>query len=182
MTTSTTSMTAEEFLRGDERHHSQLIDGEVVANEPNVRHQRISFFLGRRLQDWAESAPGFGEAFIPINVRLDMRQVYGPDASWIADPSRLEAWGSDGPVDLAVEVRSPSTWHFDIGTKKRFYEERGLPELWLVDTEADVVLVFRRSAPEVAVFDVELELADGEELTSPMLPGFALPVAGVFAR
>ncbi len=181
-TTATTGMTAEEFLRGEERHHSELIDGEVVVEEPNIRHQRIGSFLWRRLQEWAESDVGSGEAFTPINVRLATRQVYGPDVSWVADPSRLELWGSDGPVDLAVEVRSPSTWRFDVGTKKRVYEERGLAELWLVDTEADVVLVFRRSAPDVAVFDVELELAEGDELTTPLLPGFTLAVEDLFDR
>lgn len=182
MTTTTTGMTAEEFLRGEERWYSQLIDGEVVVEQPNVRHQRIGFFLSRRFQDWAETDAGFGEVFVPINVRLATREVYGPDVSWVADPSRLELWGLDGPPDLAVEVRSPTTWRFDVGTKKRVYEERGLPELWLVDTEADVVLVFRRSAPDIAVFDVELELTEGDELTSPLLPGFALGVAELFAR
>lgn len=181
-TTTATGMTADEFLRGEAQHHSELIDGEVVVEQPHVRHQRISRFVTRRFEDWTESDLGFGEAFMPINVRLATRQVYGPDMSWVADPSRLELWGSDGPVDLAVEVRSPSTWHFDVGTKKRVYEEQSLPELWLVDTEADVVLVFRRSSPEVAVFDVELELAEGDELTSPLLPGFTLAVAELFAR
>ena len=42
--------------------------------------------------------------------------------------------------DIAVEVRSPSTWRYDIGAKKSGYERRGLPELWLVDTRADEVL------------------------------------------
>ena len=47
--------------------------------------------------------------------------------------------------DLAVEVRSPSTWRFDIGRKKENYERYGVGELWLVDTAADVVFAFRRS-------------------------------------
>ena len=49
--------------------------------------------------------------------------------------------------DLAIEIRSPSTWRYDIGAKKSVYEREGLPELWLVDGDANVVLVFRRSAP-----------------------------------
>jgi hypothetical protein len=36
--------------------------------------------------------------------------------------------------DLAVEVRSPSTWRYDVGKKKATYERGGLPELWPVDT------------------------------------------------
>ncbi|MCP9491595.1 MAG: Uma2 family endonuclease [Solirubrobacteraceae bacterium MAG38_C4-C5] len=65
--------------------------------------------------------------------------------------------------------------------KKAAYERYGLPELWLVDTAASEILVFRRSTPRAAVFEVSLELAAGDTLTSPLLPGFALPVADVFA-
>jgi Uma2 family endonuclease len=55
-----------------------------------------------------------------------------------------------------------------------------LPELWLVDTFGHVVLVFRRSAPDMAEFDVGLEFAADEVLTSPQLPGFALDLRELF--
>jgi len=84
--------------------------------------------------------------------------------------------------DLAVEVRSPSTWRYDIGLKKGAYERHGLPELWLVDTDADAVLVFRRSEPTAPTFDVSLELAREDDLRSPLLSGFVLPVAALFPR
>lgn len=77
-------------------------------------------------------------------------------------------------------MRSPSTWRYDVGVEKSVYEERGLAELWLVDTAADVVLVFRRSIRAAERFDVSLELARGDELTSPQLPGFAFAVAELF--
>ncbi|MCK9247551.1 MAG: Uma2 family endonuclease [Solirubrobacteraceae bacterium] len=64
---------------------------------------------------------------------------------------------------------------------QRVYEERGTGELWLVDTKAQTVLVYRRSAPQVPTFDVELELGAGDALASPQLPGFALAVDGLFA-
>ncbi|MGI8660240.1 MAG: Uma2 family endonuclease [Thermoleophilaceae bacterium] len=62
-------------------------------------------------------------------------------------------------------------WRFDIGAKKRGYERQGLPELWLVDTEAAEILVFRRSRAGTAEFDVALELAAGDHLESPQLSG-----------
>ncbi len=58
------------------------------------------------------------------------------------------------PRTWLVDVRSPSTWRYDIGTKKSVYEREGLPELWLVDTDAGVLLVFRRSTPKAPSFDV----------------------------
>jgi len=51
---------------------------------------------------------------------------------------------------------------------------------------ADVVLVFRRglieggSQPAARQSDVCLEFTTGETLTSPLLPGFSLPVGEIF--
>jgi Uma2 family endonuclease len=82
--------------------------------------------------------------------------------------------------DIAIEVRSPSTWRYDIGAKKAGYECYGLPELWLVDTDAQVVLVFRRSRLRGSAFDVSHELATPQALTSSLLPGFSLALDDLF--
>ena len=78
-------------------------------------------------------------------------------------------------------MRSPSTWRSDRTIKKPVYEQQGLPELWLVDTVAERVLVCRRSSPLAATFDIELIVSRGETLTSPLLPGFALSLDELFA-
>ena len=95
------------------------------------------------------------------------------------EPGRTEIRPQPLP-DIAAEVRSPSTWRYDIGPKMARYEPYGLPELWLVDTAADEIIVFRRSTPR-AGFDVSLELARGDTLTSPLLPDFALALDELFA-
>jgi hypothetical protein len=46
----------------------------------------------------------------------------------------------------------------------------------------DWPIVFRRSAERTVVFDVALELAHDERLSSPLLPGFVLAVAELFPR
>lgn len=67
-----------------------------------------------------------------------------------------------------------------MGPKLRRYEAAGTAELWLVDPPAWTVLVFRRDGgPGTAGFGTALEVAGGD-LTSPLLPGFALPVTGLF--
>ena len=80
-----------------------------------------------------------------------------------------------------MEIRSPSTWRYDVGAKKAGYERHGLPELWLVDTVARTVLVFRRSSPRAPRFDVAIEFDDGRTVVSPQLPSFRLEVREVFA-
>ena len=121
---------------------------------------------------------------MPIDVQMSEHDVYGPDVVWFRQervPSDWEAKHQEMP-DLAVEIRSPGTWRFDIGRKKDSYEAGGMPELWLVDTQAETVSVHRRSAPAVAGYDVQLVVGRGERLVSPMLRGFALDVATLFVR
>jgi Uma2 family endonuclease len=117
-----------------------------------------------------------------VNVHLDDYNVYAPDVWWVPEASRpaRDAKRIVGPPALAVEVRSPSTWRYDIATKRDTYERLGLGELWLVDTEANSVLVYRRSAPGANRFDISLEVDAGEVLTTPLIPGFSLVLADLF--
>ncbi len=118
---------------------------------------------------------------MPRDVRLDDLNVFAPDILWYAE-RRVPPRDAPPPYpmpDLAVEVRSPTTWRCDIGPKKAGYERHGLPELWLVDTAAAEVLVFRRSTAEAPVFDETLERT--QRLSSPRLPAFTLALAALFS-
>lgn len=189
MTVAAQRMTAEEFLALPVDMHEYgfapcLVEGELVVNQPSFDHQELTMRLAVALAIWIADRPGRGLVIGPLDVLIDDRNVYAADVFWYAE-GRQPARGSRAPYpvpDLAVEVRSPSTWRHDIGAKKAGYERRGLPELWLVDTAASEVLVFRRSRPEAERFDVTLELAEGETLASPLLPAFALPLDRLFAR
>lgn len=173
-------ITADEYLSQPyAEQRTQLIAGEVVVTDPLPRHQIAVLDLLTALLDWTRAEPGRGRLMLPLDVRLDELNVYAPDLLWYAEG---RAPGRDGgrpsPLpDIAVEVRSPSTWRYDVGVKKCVYERRGLPELWLVDTESETVLVLRRSEPAAASFDVALEIAAGERVESPLLPGFSLAAA-----
>lgn len=174
------TMTAEEFLALEIEPSRvwNLVDGELVVNEPDPPHQRIVVGLVVALGKWIEADAGRGELFVPLDVLIDERNVYKPDLLWYAEghPPTTRPFE---PPDLAIEVGSPSTWRYDTGAKKSGYERGGLPELWLVDTAASEVLVFRRSAPDAPTFDVALQLGTGGVLESPQLPGFALPLERV---
>ena len=178
-------MTAEEFLASPVPHGGRpwnLVEGEVVVNEPTMLHGEVIIDLLHALGSWARAEPDRGALRVPADVKIDDRNVYAPDILFYADgrvPGRYDEPPYPMP-DLAVEVRSPSTWRYDIGAKKAGYERRGLPELWLVDTQADVVLILRRSSPAAPAFDVALELDRERELTSPRLPGFSLALAQLF--
>jgi Uma2 family endonuclease len=181
------TMAADEFLALPMKGYGYapcLVEGELVVNQPALLHQLVVDNVKDALRAWVRAQSGRGLVTGPLSIVLDSRNVYEPDVLWYAEEHRPadELAASYAMPGLAVEVRSPATWRCDIGAKKSGYEREGLPELWLVDTAADEVLVFRRSAPEVPRFDVALELESDAVLESPLLPGFALPVRHVFER
>ncbi len=185
MHTMTTLLTADEYLAtGDERpRFTELINGEVIVNSPTYRHQLLAARIRFLITMWCEAEPGRGESPDTVDAKLDTGNVFAADVLWMSAQRtpKKDIANLDGPPDLAIEVRSPSTWRFDVGTKRLTYERAGLPELWLVDTAAKTILVYRRSTPNEPTFDIALEVGDGEELTTPMMPGFALDIAALFA-
>jgi len=180
-------LTQTEFIDLPVAEHGRpwsLVDGEVVMTQPTPLHQRVQTRLIVAISVWAGAAPGRGEAILPLDVRIDELNVYASDVLWYAE-GRTPGGGDVRPSpmpDIAAEVRSPSTWRYDIGAKKSGYERKGLPELWLVDTAAGEVLVFRRSTAAMPSFDVALQLTAGDVLGSPQLPGFALLLDELFGE
>ncbi len=175
-------MSAEEYLAWDGPRGTNLVEGEVVMPDPRPLHQEMCFRIAMALRLWTLAASGRGQATLPIDIKLDDGNVYAPDVLWYSEQRRIvdPLARPQAPPDIAVEVRSPSTWRYDVGAKKSAYERHGLPELWLVDTDANELLVFHRSKPSAPTFDVAEELARGDTLTSPLLPGFALALDELF--
>jgi Uma2 family endonuclease len=164
-------LTADEYLSRDFPRGTQLIDGIVVLNEPRLRHQRACAVLLIALDAWVRER-GHGEATLPLDVRLDDRNVFAPDVLWFAERPPADLAPGARPPDLAVEVSSPSTWRYDSGRKREVHMQHGVRELWLVDTDRRTVLVVTAAA--------ERELGADQELTSELLAGFRLPIASIF--
>jgi Uma2 family endonuclease len=164
----TQRMTADEYLAlpySEERRWVQLVEGELIVDQPLLLHQAVKGELEYALRSWVRSGRGRGLVTLPLDVKLDERNVFGPDLLWYPEETAPDIHAvRPYPVPrLAVEVRSPSTWRYDIGPKKTAYERAGLREHWLVDTAASEVLIFR-----------------SDTLTSPQLEGFELPLVELF--
>jgi Uma2 family endonuclease len=177
-----TGLSIEEFLAGEWPPTTQLIDGEAVMHDPTFGHNEIVLRLAWALRDWMRATSTTGRVGTGGNWTVAAGQVFKPDVWWAAEGAvpDLDAVRSDSPPTLAVEVRSPGTWRYDVGRKRQVYEQVGVAELWLVDTPARSVVVHRRSAPGVAVFDITDEAGPGEVLTTPLLAGFTLAVDTLF--
>jgi Uma2 family endonuclease len=175
MSTVAERLTADDYLAREDPRRTELIDGVLVVNEPTVLHQRVVGLVYAALLAWTQAAPDRGTVSLPLDVRLDDTTVLAPDVLWFAEPIDLAAPRAPRMPELAVEVRSPATWVYDIGRKRELYERHGLRELWLADTASRTLLVYRRVGDRGS-FDVQVELTANESLQSPLLPGFAVSV------
>lgn len=185
---SVTSMDADEFEEWAlERaawdiHHYELLHGRIVVTPPaGFPHGRVELRLGARLFVAAEAAGaqafGSSQGFV-----FPSGDVLEPDLTVIS----AERWRHVVPIpgkflratpDLVVELLSKSTAHRDRGEKKIAYARNGVREYWLVDTRARTIHVYRGDGGR---FDAGTVLAEGDSLTSIVLPDFAIAVGDVF--
>jgi Uma2 family endonuclease len=165
-----------------QRH--EIIDGEhYVTAAPFIPHQRLSFELSGRFWTYLRSQP-IGQALsAPVDVLLSKHDIVQPDLLFIsneragiaADPRNVR-----GAPDLLVEILSKSTRKLDEVLKLDLYERSGVLEYWIFDT-------YRRSVQAYRVENDRLVLAAtlfakaGDVLTTPLLPGFELPLAEIFS-
>ncbi|MDP9192068.1 MAG: Uma2 family endonuclease [Acidobacteriota bacterium] len=178
-----TRLTYEDYLElPDDGKQYELIEGELVLNPtPITRHQRIVFKIAMHLQLYFDQHGG-GEAFIaPLDVVLADDVVLEPDVMVVLS-ERFSIIGEkniQGAPNIVVEVLSESTRKWDETVKRKLYERFGVDEYWIVDPVIDVVKIHRRSGVSF-VRAAEISTESGGEITSPLLPGFALDVNLVF--
>ena len=77
-----------------------------------------------------------------------------------------------GAPDIAIEVISPSERASDTRQKLDAYLRYGTREVWQVYPKSREVMVYSGTTA--------VTLAAGETLTTPLLPGFSLPVQSLF--
>jgi Uma2 family endonuclease len=173
-----------EALPYDEWHRYELIGGELfVTTAPRFEHQGACTQLAIALGNWSEQS-GLGQVFVgPGLVFTDLDSVI-PDLIWISH-ARFAAVADDkghfrGAPELVVEVLSPGAANLrrDTELKRALYDAAGVEEYWVVDWRARTVAVYRRATGALRLVAT---LGGDEALTSPVLPGFVLPVARLFA-
>ncbi len=166
----------------DGRRH-EIIDGEhYVTPSPNTKHQTVVTNVLASVYGYLKDH-SIGRVFTaPFDVVFSNFDIVEPDVLYISR-ARLEVLTTQhvrGAPDLVVEILSPGTRRTDEITKRRLYERFGVQEYWVLDPELDSVKVYRRGE---AAFERVAELnAEGEDvLKTPLLPGWSMPVAEIFA-
>ncbi len=129
-----------EGVKGD------LIDGEAIIDMSVTKvHEQIQAFLLSILRLYVREK-GLGEVLgSKTTMRVDDENGYEPDIFFLRE-DRLDTFGEKdirGPVDVAVEIVSPSSGKRDRVTKFDGYERVGVSEYWLVDPERREAAFYR---------------------------------------
>jgi Uma2 family endonuclease len=161
----------------------EIIDGELfMSKQPHWHHQELCGNIYQELRTWSQSSR-LGRASITPGVLFSESDNVIPDVVWISN-ERLtalmdEAGHLTGAPELVIEVLSPGAENErrDREAKLKLYESRGVREYWIVDWRLQQIEVYQR---EHALLRLAATLFAEDELNSPLLPGFACPVARLF--
>lgn len=174
-------MTYEEFGKLPEQAGLQLIDGFLVKEpSPRYGHQAIigELYLQMALHvnRWR-----LGKVILaPFDVVLADDQVLQPDIMFVTKERMhlIKENGLFGAPDLALEVLSPASRHFDTGRKRELYLQHGCLELWIIDPDK---LTVTQSVRNEGRWE-ENTLTRDDFLVSVAIEGFSLRVSEIAPR
>jgi Uma2 family endonuclease len=167
----------------DDGNRYELIEGELyVSSAPNFFHQTVltrlmdALLAYLRKRALGQIVPGVGIVFDDFNGVI-------PDLVFLSHERKkriLKGGRLTGAPEIVIEILSPgaSNERRDREVKRALYSHRGVTEYWIVDPEARTVELYRKQ--RTGGFGPALLLQADDELTSSVLPGFRLPLAGLF--
>jgi len=184
----TKTYTYADYLKWSFDERLELIKGKIfkMSPAPGSVHQRlshkISLKLGIYLTD--KSCEIFSA---PFDVRLvkrstddrDIITVVQPDICVICDPKKIDAKGCIGSPDIVIEILSPGNNKKELQNKYEVYEEAGVLEYWIVYPLENTLLKYTLIED---AFQASRPLTIGDEVTTPILPGFILNLDELFAE
>lgn len=164
-------------------NHYELVRGRIVMTPPaGWTHAGVGVRIGGLL-DAHVRRHGLGKVFdSSLGYILPSDDVLEPDASFVST-ARFEASRPSRPNEylravpnLVVEILSPGTAVRDRTEKKELYEQNGVDEYWIVDSEHRAVTVFTREPRGYGAG----RTAIAGTLRSRALPKLRVPLATLF--
>jgi len=166
----------------DGRRH-EILDGEhYVTASPFIRHQDVVSNLHFALTVFNRTHRLGKILLAPTDVILSPHDVVVPDLIFVSK-ERLGIVGEknvQGVPDLIVEVLSKGTRQRDEGLKLHLYERHEVREYWMLDPDRRTAKIYRRIGNRLQLA-ASLSVESGDVLSSPLLPGLAVPLSEIFA-
>jgi Uma2 family endonuclease len=159
---------------------SDLIEGVfVMASPASFQHEDIQSFLIASARIFVDSR-NLGKIMGPNTAyRLSETNVFQPDVSFIAR-ERLHLAKKvyfPGAPDIAVEIVSPGSRHYDWVEKKVNYALSGVQEYWLIDPLDETAVFFKQVGGELIPIPAEAGI-----VRSDVLDGYWLKRSWLFPK
>jgi Uma2 family endonuclease len=125
----------------DDGNRYEVVHGELlVTPSPRPLHQLVQLRLMVALDAYLRREP-IGQLWAsPADISWGPDILVQPDLFVVAmEEARTMTWASMRTLPLVVEVLSPSSTRADRFTKRRLYQEVGVPLYWMVDADERVV-------------------------------------------
>ena len=166
----------------DDKRKMELDDGVLyIMPRPSPDHQFVQAELIRRFGDYRDRQPEPSiEVYQDIILALRPGQaLLSPDLVIILPGPQaavVSATMVTGVPDIVVEILS-SDRNRDMVYKRRLYGQAGVREYWIWDLSNDAVTQLELRNDGYAERAI---LSAADVLTTPLLPGLAIPLSGIF--
>jgi Uma2 family endonuclease len=172
-------MTSDDFckLPPSEHYSLQLLDGEVfMAAKPVPAHQHYVFQLAVVIDQWTKEHK-LGRVLLDTLMKLNGDWSPAPDLIFLATKHlrRVQRRRIVGPVDLAVEVLSPSTRLLDRKLKMAAYARFGVRWYWIVDLQKRVEEYHLKGG----YYEAPLRVSFDEPFAPRVFPGLVIHLASL---
>lgn len=139
-------------LPADGNRHETVYGELLVTPAPNPRHEEIVGRLYESLRQYARQQP-VGHVFASrCDISWSPDTLVQPDLLVVPlDQARTLDWSRMTDLRLVIEVLSASSARADRFTKRRLYQEVGVPVYWVVDPDERAVEVWSPDATLPAV-------------------------------
>jgi len=170
----------------DDGNRYEVVGGELfVTPAPSWTHQQAVLELALLLTPYVR-AHAIGEVYIaPAEVMFGPRDMVEPDLFVVplVNGASPRAWEEVGRLLLAIEVLSRSTIRADRGRKRELYQDKNVPEYWIIDLDERRVERWRPgvATPETLTSNLEWR---PDRFTEPLiidLPRYFARVIGTAA-
>lgn len=163
----------------------ELVDGILVEKAMGWQQGFVGMWIGHLIQTYLNANNVGLVAGSDGMIRFKLDLVRMPDVSFVRwdsvdDTDVIENPAGaflEVPPDLAVEVISPSNTRREMAIKLAEYAKAGVKLVWYVDPERKEVDVYPLGDAERKQTLAAADTLDG----GTVLPGFAVPVARIFA-
>ena len=181
---STRKLTYADFLRfpDDGRRH-ELIDGvHYVSPSPEFRHQQLSLRMALALGNYLEAMPIGTVLCAPMDCVLTMFDIVEPDLLVVLDDQKTIITKKNIRGMPAHRGRNPVREYAQQLMKRGNAHSMSAPardEYWIVDGDLNRLTVYRRGVKQFERPSTH-SAAEGNVLTTPLLPGFSLALDRYF--